>query len=86
MWDEYEDSVRSTFADVANSQSGGAGRYASATNGGMFLWQFAKELDCPWAHLDIAPRMTSTKGDELAKGAAGEPVRLLYAFIESWKA
>jgi leucyl aminopeptidase len=86
MWDEYEDSVRSIFADVANSQSGGAGRYASATNGGMFLWQFAKELDCPWAHLDIAPRMTSTKGDELAKGAAGEPVRLLYAFIESWKA
>ena len=86
MWDEYEDSVRSIFADVANSQSGGAGRYASATNGVMFLWQFAKELDCPWAHLDIAPRMTSTKGDELAKGAAGEPVRLLYAFIESWKA
>jgi len=86
MWDEYEESIRSVFADVANSQSGGAGRYASATNGGMFLWQFAKELNCPWAHLDIAPRMTTTKGDELSKGAAGEPVRLLYAFIESWKA
>lgn len=86
MWDEYEESVRSTFADVANSQSGGAGRYASATNGGMFLWQFAKELNCPWAHIDMAPRMTSVKGDELARGAAGEPVRLLYAFIESWKA
>lgn len=86
MWDEYEESVRSTFADVANSQSGGAGRYASATNGGMFLWQFAKDLNCPWAHIDMVPRMTTTKGDELAKGAAGEPVRLLYAFIESWKA
>ncbi len=86
MWDVYEDSVKSTFADMANCVSGGAGRYASATNGGMFLWQFAKELNCPWAHLDIAPRMTSAPGDELSKGAAGEPVRLLYAFIESWKA
>ncbi|MEK7100958.1 MAG: leucyl aminopeptidase, partial [Patescibacteria group bacterium] len=86
MWDVYEDSVKSGVADVANSVSGGAGRYASATNGGMFLWQFAKELGCPWAHLDIAPRMTSAPGDELAKGAAGEPVRLLYAFIEEWKA
>jgi leucyl aminopeptidase len=85
MWDVYEDSVKSGVADVANCVSGGAGRYASATNGGMFLWQFAKELGCPWAHLDIAPRMTSAPGDELAKGAAGEPVRLLYAFIEEWK-
>ncbi len=85
MWDVYEDSVKSGVADVANSVSGGAGRYASATNGGMFLWQFAKELGCPWAHLDIAPRMTSAPGDELAKGAAGEPVRLLYTFIESWQ-
>ncbi len=84
MWDVYEDSVKSTFADVANCVSGGAGRYASSTNGGMFLWQFAKELNCPWAHLDIAPRMTAAPGDELSKGAAGEPVRLLYSFIQSW--
>lgn len=85
MWDEYESSVKSTFADLANCVSGSAGRYAGATNGGMFLWQFAKELGCPWAHLDTAPRMTAAPGDELAKGAAGEPVRLLYAFIEQWK-
>ncbi len=85
LWDEYESSVKSTFADVANCVSGAAGRYAGATNGGMFLWQFAKEFECPWAHLDTAPRMTSAPGDELAKGAAGEPVRLLYAFIEQWK-
>jgi leucyl aminopeptidase len=85
MWDVYEESIKSTFADIANCVSGSAGRYASATNGGMFLWQFAKELNCPWAHLDIAPRMTSAQGDELAKGAAGEPARLLYAFIQAWK-
>ncbi len=85
MWDEYEDSVKSDVADVANCVAGPAGRYAGAINGGMFLWQFAQELACPWAHLDIAPRMTSAPGDILAKGAAGEPVRLLYAFIQAWK-
>jgi leucyl aminopeptidase len=81
LWDEYEDNVKGVFADVSNS---GPSRYGGATEGGMFLWQFAKELECPWAHLDIAPRMTSAPGDELAKGAAGAPVRLLLAFIESW--
>lgn len=81
MWDEYEENIKGVFADITNS---GSSRYAGATEGAMFLWQFAKELDCPWAHLDIAPRMTAAPGDELAKGAAGAPVRLLLAFIESW--
>jgi leucyl aminopeptidase len=82
LWDEYEDRVKGTFADLKNVPGGSTSRYGGAIDGGMFLWQFAKELDCPWAHLDIAPRMTSTKGDELAEGAAGEPVRLLIDFIE----
>jgi leucyl aminopeptidase len=86
LWDEYAGMVKSDFADLANIGTGVNGRYGGATEGGMFLWQFAKELDCPWAHLDIASRMTSAPGDELAKGAAGEPVRLLLAFIEAWKA
>ncbi|MCX6789973.1 MAG: leucyl aminopeptidase, partial [Candidatus Kaiserbacteria bacterium] len=73
------------FADLKNVPGGSTSRYGGATDGGMFLWQFAKELDCPWAHLDIAPRMTSSKGDELAEGAAGTPVRLLARFIEQWK-
>ena len=83
LWDEYEESVRGTFADLANVPgNGSSSRYGGATNGGMFLWQFAKELKAPWAHLDIAPRMTAAPGDELAKGAAGAPVRLLLRFIE----
>ena len=85
LWDEYEPMVKGMFADVTNSSVGANGRYGGAIEGGMFLWQFAKELDCPWAHLDIAPRMTSAPGDELAQGAAGAPVRLLLAFIEAWK-
>ena len=85
LWDEYEDGVKGTFADLANAGTSTSGRGGGAIEGGMFLWQFAKELECPWAHLDIAPRMTSAPGDELAKGAAGAPVRLLIRFIEQWK-
>ena len=77
--------IKGDFADVTNSSNAPGGRYGGTIEGGMFLWQFAKQLDCPWAHLDIAPRMTSAPGDELAKGAAGAPVRLLLAFIEAWK-
>lgn len=85
LWDEYEDITKGTFADLQNHPLGGAGRYGGATGAGMFLWQFAKELDCPWVHLDIASRMTAAPGDELAKGAAGAPVRLLLSFIDAWK-
>ncbi len=85
LWDEYEHRVKGTFADLKNVPGGSTSRYGGATDGGMFLWQFAKELGCPWAHLDIASRMTSPEGDELARGAAGTPVRLLLRFIETWK-
>ena len=84
LWDEYEDRVKGTFADLKNVPGVSTSRYGGAIDGGMFLWQFAKELECPWAHLDIAPRMTSAPEDELAKGAAGAPVRLLLHFIEQW--
>jgi leucyl aminopeptidase len=84
LWDEYESRVKGEFADLKNVPGGSTSRLGGAIDGGMFLWQFAKELECPWAHLDIAPRMTSAPGDELAKGAAGTPVRLLLRFIEQW--
>lgn len=84
LWDEYESAIKGTFADLSNIGTGTSGRYGGAIEGGIFLWQFAKELNTPWAHIDIAPRMTSAPGDELAKGAAGAPVRLLLSFIETW--
>ena len=84
LWDEYEDRVKGEFADIKNVPGGSTSRYGGAIDGGMFLWQFAKELDCPWAHIDMASRMTSAPGDELAKGAAGAPVRLLIHFIEHY--
>lgn len=86
LWDEFAKGLESDFADLANYPTNRAFRYGGATNGAIFLQEFANELACPFVHLDIAPRMTSAPGDELAKGAAGAPVRLLLSFIESWKA
>lgn len=78
LWDEYEDDgIRGTFADLANAHKT---KYGGAILGAMFLYQFAKGL--PWVHIDMAPRMTSIDGDNLAKGATGEPVRLLVKLLE----
>lgn len=85
LWDEYEERVKGTFADLKNVPGGSTSRYGGAIDGGMFLWQFAKELECPWAHIDMASRMTSAPGDNLSEGAVGAPIRLLIRFIEQWK-
>ena len=84
LWEEYEDMVKGTFGDVPNISTAGNSRYGGVIAGGMFLREFAKELKCPWAHLDMAPRMTAAPNEFLAKGAAGAPVRLLFALIEHY--
>ena len=76
---EYEDEVKGTFGDWANT---GKNRYGGAITAAVFLWQWAK--DFPWVHLDIAPRMTAIEGEYLAKGAAGVPVRLLVRLLEEF--
>jgi leucyl aminopeptidase len=81
---DYEDDIRGTFGDWANSgkKSAGGGASTAAT----FLRQFIKDKkgndSYPWVHIDIAPRMTTIESDYLAKGAAGAPVRLLIRFLE----
>ncbi len=82
MWDEYEEMVKGGFGDIPNIPTTGNSRYGGVIAGGMFLWQFAKELGCHFTHIDMAPRMTSTPGEHLAKGAAGAPVRFLLKLIE----
>jgi leucyl aminopeptidase len=83
LWDEYDDMVKGTFGDVPNISTMGNSRDGGVIAGGKFLEVFAKELECPWVHLDIAPVMTSRPGDFLAKGASGAPVRLLLKIIEN---
>ncbi|HEX4104256.1 MAG TPA: leucyl aminopeptidase [Candidatus Paceibacterota bacterium] len=82
---EYEEEVKGTFGDWANT--GKPGRGGGASTAAAFLWQFVKnakgEQEYPWVHLDIAPRMTAVEGEYLAKGAAGAPVRLLVRLMEN---
>lgn len=79
LWDEYEKDIKGMFADVTNS---GKSRYGGSIEGAMFLYQFAKNY--PWAHIDMAPRMTASDDEHLAKGAAGAPIRLLVHLLENY--
>jgi leucyl aminopeptidase len=72
LWDEYQKSLDSNFADMANI----GGREAGAIIGGSFLARFTKKFK--WAHLDIAGTAWKT-GKE--KGATGRPVPLLTQFL-----
>ncbi|GAP34581.1 leucyl aminopeptidase [Piscinibacter sakaiensis] len=72
--DEYEEGLKSHFADLANV----AGRAGGAITAARFLSRFAGKFR--WAHLDIAG--TAWKSGA-AKGATGRPVPLLTHFVLS---
>ncbi|CCD35911.1 Cytosol aminopeptidase PepA [Candidatus Paraburkholderia kirkii UZHbot1] len=70
--EEYQDQLKSNFADVANI----GGRPAGSVTAACFLSRFATAY--PWAHLDIA----GTAWKSVAtKGATGRPVPLLSQFL-----
>ncbi|OGY96667.1 MAG: hypothetical protein A2122_00580, partial [Candidatus Liptonbacteria bacterium GWB1_49_6] len=79
LWEEYEEEIKGTFGDWANT---GKTRYGGVINAAVFLWQFIKGI--PWVHLDIAPRMTAIDGEFLAKGSAGPAVSLLTNFLRRY--
>lgn len=81
LWNEYAQYTKGVHGDIANIPSGDS-RFGGSINGGMFLSHFTKGM--PWVHIDMAPRMTSVPTDKLAKGASGEPVRLLVKIAESF--
>lgn len=72
MDDEYADSLKTRFADVANV----GGRAAGAVTAAKFLERFAASF--PWAHLDIAGTAWRSGA---AKGATGRPVGLLLQYL-----
>jgi leucyl aminopeptidase len=84
MWEEYDYIVKGRFGDVPNIPAEGNTRYAGVIGGGKFLEVFAKDLGAPWIHVDIAPKMVASSQDNLAKGAAGAPVRFFLALIEKY--
>ncbi|MHB1544300.1 MAG: leucyl aminopeptidase [Gammaproteobacteria bacterium] len=72
LWHEYQDSLKSNFADFSNV----GGRDAGAITAACFLWRFISKV--PWAHLDIAGTAWKSGND---KGATGRPVPLLAQYL-----
>ena len=70
--DEYQEGLRSNFADMANV----GGRPGGAITAACFLSRFTKAYD--WAHLDIAGTAWRSGA---AKGSNGRPVPLLTRFV-----
>ena len=72
LWDEYQDLLKSNFADMANI----GGRTAGTITAACFLSRFTNNYR--WAHLDIAG--TAWKSGK-EKGSTGRPVPLLVQFL-----
>lgn len=72
LWEDYQEQLKSNFADVANI----GGRPAGSITAACFLARFTKKYD--WAHLDIAGTAYRA-GKE--KGSTGQPVPLLTHFL-----
>ena len=71
LWEDYQEQLRSNFADFANI----GGRPGGSITAACFLSRFTRELR--WAHLDIAG--TAWKSGR-EKGSTGRPVPLLVRF------
>jgi leucyl aminopeptidase len=72
LWDEYQEQLKSNFADMANIGGKGAGTITAA----CFLSRYSKKFK--WAHLDIAGTAWRSGAE---KGATGRPVPLLSQFL-----
>ena len=72
LWDDYQELLKSPFADMGNI----GGRWAGAVTAACFLSRFTKKFT--WAHLDIAGTAWKSGAD---KGATGRPVPLLTHYL-----
>ncbi|VVC75795.1 Cytosol aminopeptidase [Aquicella siphonis] len=74
LWDEYQEQIKSPFADMANS----GGRSAGSITAGCFLSRFAKKFR--WAHLDVAGTAAMMSGTS-ERMATGRPVAMLAQYL-----
>jgi len=72
LWDDYQDQLKSNFADMANIGGKGAGTITAA----CFLSRFTKKYH--WAHLDVDGVAWKSGAH---KGATGRPVGLLAQYV-----
>lgn len=73
LWEDYQEQLKSPFADMANI----GGRAAGSVTAACFLSRFVKSYE--WAHLDIAGTAWKSEQD---KGATGRPIPLLVQFLQ----
>ncbi|MFA9441024.1 leucyl aminopeptidase [Uliginosibacterium sp. sgz301328] len=72
LWDDYQEQLKSNFADMANI----GGRPAGSVTAACFLSRFTGNYK--WAHLDIAGTAWKSGAE---KGATGRPVPLLTSYL-----
>jgi len=72
VWEDYQDQLKSNFADMANI----GGRPGGSITAACFLARYARKFK--WAHLDIAGTAWKSGRD---KGSTGRPVPLLTQFL-----
>lgn len=78
LWDDYNELIKSDFADVANL---GSSRWAGAITAAKFLEHFV-DKKIPWTHLDIAgPAMNNDSRSYTKKYMTGFGVRLLFDYL-----
>lgn len=80
LYDEYKEDIKGDLGGVTNTHNKFK-RDGGAITGAIFLEHFVDGYT--WAHIDIAPRMESISGDNLAIGATGEPLYALVSFVRN---
>jgi len=74
LWEDYQEQIKSPFADMANV----GGRAAGTITAACFLSRFAKKFR--WAHLDVAGTAAMMSGTS-ERRATGRPVPLLVQYL-----
>ena len=74
LWDEYQEQIKSPFADMSNT----GGRSGGTITAACFLSRFAKKFK--WAHLDVAGTAAMMFGTT-ERMATGRPVPLLMQYL-----
>jgi leucyl aminopeptidase len=74
LWEEYQEQIKSPFADMANT----GGRSAGTITAACFLSRFAGKQR--WAHLDVAGTAAMMMGTA-ERMATGRPVPLLVQYL-----
>lgn len=78
LWNEYDNMLKSSIADIRNI----GGRVGGMITAAKFLQHF---VDYPWMHIDIAgPAFLDAKEGYRSNGATGVGIRLTEQFISNW--